>query len=344
MNKEILEYCIERKPKGATPDDGAPSWQDLAQEVYSRFGVDVSVSGLRGRVSEYRNLRSRQGRYVPGEGFVIPVAEKWGDGLAPLVSPTTDEQFEVVVSVSDIHFPYHNETLLASTLLLIEDINPHCIVINGDVNDFFQLSRFNQGLERLDELQEEIDMGVDFRRNLRYIAPNAVIRETLGNHDERLLSYVENNARSLSSLRALKPEALLQLDELEITLYGRSGFRIRPEFVFEHGHVVRSDAGASAKARLNNTLISGMMGHTHRMAEYPKYGYRNLTWYEQGCLCMRNAEYKIGETNWQPGFAVGHFSTRTSNFHVELVRAVNNGYIYGGKHYGNIYDEEMVLA
>lgn len=344
MNKEILEYCIERKPKGSTPDDGAPSWQHLAQEVYSRFGVDVSVSGLRGRVSEYRNLRARQGRYVPGEGFVIPVAEKWGDGLAPLVPPTTDQQFEVVVSVSDIHFPYHNETLLASTLLLIEDINPHCIVINGDVNDFFQLSRFNQGLERLDELQEEIDMGVDFRRNLRYIAPNAVIRETLGNHDERLLSYVENNARSLSSLRALKPEALLQLDELEITLYGRSGFRIRPEFVFEHGHVVRSDAGASAKARLNNTLISGMMGHTHRMAEYPKYGYRNLTWYEQGCLCMRNAEYKIGETNWQPGFAVGHFSTRTSNFHVELVRAVNNGYIYGGKHYGNIYDEEMVLA
>ena len=344
MNKEILEYCLERKPKGLTPEDGAPSWKQLADEVYSKFGVSVSVSGLRGRVSEYRSLKSRQGRYVPGTGFVIPVAEKWGEGIAPLVEPSTSEQFEVVVSLSDIHFPYHNESLLASTLLLIGDIQPHAVVLNGDINDFFQLSRFNQGLERLDELQEEIDMGVDFRRTLREIAPNAVMRENLGNHDERLLSYIENNARSLASLRALKPEALLQLEEFEITLYGRNGFRIRPEFVFEHGHVVRADAGASAKARLNNTLISGMMGHTHRMAEYPKYGYRNLTWYEQGCLCSRNAEYKIGETNWQPGFAVCHFSTRTSNFHVELVRAVNNGYIYGGKHYGNIYDEEAIYA
>jgi hypothetical protein len=84
------------------------------------------------------------------------------------------------------------------------------------------------------------------------------------------------------------------------------------------------------------------MGHTHRMAEYPKFGYRSLTWYEQGCLCSRNADYKIGETNWQPGFAVCHFSTKTENYHVELVRAVNNGYIYGGKHYGNVYDQELM--
>ena len=341
MNREILEYCLESKPKYSTK----PSWEDLAKQIEAEFGVEVgSIAGLRSRVAEYRSLKSRQGRYVPGEGFIVPKAERWGDGLAPLVPKTTEEHFEIVVSISDIHFPYHNMQLLESTLMLIEEIQPHVVVINGDVNDFFQLSRFNQGLERLDELQEEIDMGVSFRIALRNAVPNATIRENLGNHDERILSYIENNARSLASLRALKPESLLSLDDLEIELFGRAGHRIRQEFVFEHGHVVRSDAGASAKARLTNTLISGIMGHTHRMAEYPKFGYRNLTWYEQGCLCMRNAEYKIGETNWQPGFAVCHFSTKSDNYHVELVRAVNDGYIYGGKHYGNVYEQELIYA
>lgn len=336
MNKELLEYCLERKPKG----EPSPSWVELAEEI----GWEGSISGLRSRVAEYRKLKNRHQKYIPYVGFVIPDTEKWGDGVAPLLQPTTEELFEVAVSVSDIHFPYHNKELLEATLLLMEDIQPHVIVINGDVNDFFQLSRFNQGLERLDNLQEEIDMGYNFRRTLRDMFPNSTIRENLGNHDERILSYIENNARSLASLRALKPEALLGLDELEIMLFGRGGHRIRPEFVFEHGHVVRGEAGASAKARLTNTLISGIMGHTHRMAEYPKFGYRNLTWYEQGCLCSRSADYKIGETNWQPGIAVGHFSTKTENYHVELVRAVHNGYIYGGKHYGNVYDQELIYA
>lgn len=336
MDKEILEYCIRVREVDPDPDWKPLTWKDMVAVVYDTFGVRVSESGLRARVSEYKSLKERTKTYVPDVGFIIPDAEKWGTGIAPLVPVSTRDQWEVVVSLSDIHFPYHNKALIESTLNVIEDINPHVIVINGDVNDYFQLSRFNQGLERIDDLQLEIDMGVEFRATLRRMFPNATIRENLGNHDERLLSYVENNARSLTSLRALKPEVLLGLTELDITLFGRAGHRIRPEFVFEHGHVVRSEAGASAKARLTNTLISGMMGHTHRMAEYPKTGYRDLAWYEQGCLCSRDAEYKIGETNWQPGFAVCEFSTKSDAHHVELVKAVNEGYIWGGKHYGNV--------
>jgi predicted phosphodiesterase len=332
MDKHILEYCVANKDKGSTE----PSWAALLEQCQEIFDMgDTSASTLRARVSEYRRLKEGTQKYLPGVGFIIPDAEKWGSGLAPLVEPTTKERFETVVSLSDIHFPYHNKALLESTLEVLEDIQPHVVVLNGDVNDFFQLSRFNQGLERLDELQEEIDMGREFRAHVRNIVPNAVIRENLGNHDERILSYIENNARSLASLRALKPEILLGLDDLDITLYGRAGHRIRPDFVFEHGHIVRGEAGGSARARLNSTLISGIMGHTHRMAEYPKYGYRDLTWYEQGCLCSRQAEYKIGETNWQPGFAVCQFSTRSDSFHVDLIRAIGDGYIWGGKEYGN---------
>lgn len=265
----------------------------------------------------------------------IPSPELWGEGLARLVAPATTESFETVVFVSDIHAPYHDQNVISASLQLIKDIKPHRVIVNGDTNDFFQLSRFNKALERLDKLQEELDMGFTILKAFRDAAPDAIMDHTLGNHDERLLTYVSFQAQALKSLDALKPVNLLRLDELEANFHPRNGFRLRPEFLVEHGQVVRKDAGASAKARLNDTLISGIMGHTHRMGTAYRSGYKDLKWYEQGCLCMRNADYVIGETNWQPGIAVGQFSTKTENFHVELVPAVGQGFLFGGRRYGD---------
>lgn len=274
----------------------------------------------------------------------IPAPELWGEGLARLVKPATKEAFETVVFFSDIHAPYHDRDVISAAYQLVMDINPHRLVNNGDTNDFFQLSRFNKALERLDKLQEELDIGFEIRKGFRMAAPNAVFDETLGNHDERLLTYVSFQAQALKSLDALKPANLLRLDELEVNFHPRSGFRLREDFLVEHGQVVRKDAGASAKARLNDTLISGIMGHTHRLGTAYRSGYRDLRWFEQGCLCMRNADYVIGETNWQQGLAVGQFSTKTGNFHVELVPVVGRGFIFGGRQYGDTEAEPNVYG
>jgi predicted phosphodiesterase len=340
LQKEILEYCLSRKGKGSD----LPTWNDLAKEIFEVFNFQVnSVSGLRSRVAEYRRDRDSLARYVPGHGLIIPKSEGWGDGRAQLVEKATSRAWEIVVFISDIHAPHHNAAQFMAFIDLIHDIQPDVIVINGDTNDFFQLSRFNKSHEREDSLQEELDIGVDLRRAIRLACPNAVIRETLGNHCERILTYVQINAKALSSLRALSPEYLFGLKDLEIEHYGREGFLLRPEFVVEHGHVTRKDAGASAKTRLNDTMISGIMGHCHRLAGFHRSGYRKLSWYEQGCMCLPEADYVVGETNWQPGFAVGHFhTTKDDLFNVELVGAVNDGFIFGGKIYGNV--ESGVLS
>lgn len=274
----------------------------------------------------------------------IPSPELWGEGLARLITPSTKESFETVVFISDIHAPYHDSEVIGAALALIADVQPHMVVINGDTNDFFQLSRFNKALERLDKLQDELDVGFGIRKAVREAAPNAVIRETLGNHDERLLTYVSFQAQALRSLDALKPQNLLRLDELDIHFHPRNGFRLRENFLVEHGQVVRKDSGASAKARLNDTLISGIMGHTHRLGASYRSGYRDLAWYEQGCLCMRNPDYVIGEANWQQGIAVGQFSTKSENFHVELVPTVGRGFIFGGRQFGDTNGESNIYG
>lgn len=276
--------------------------------------------------------------------FDIPKAEIWGVGKAPLVDPATSGTWETVIFLSDMHVPYHDPVLIDSAIEVIMDVQPDRVVINGDTNDFFVISRFNRAMERLEMLQAELDMGKKIRALLRNAAPNAVFEETMGNHEERLITYPGFNAPALSSLNALKPANLLGLHDLEIRHWPQNGFRLRDDFLVEHGVAVRKHSGATAKSRLDDTLISGIMGHTHRMDSHRRSGYRDLAWYEQGCLCMLNPDYVKGEANWKQGFAIGLFSTKSENYNVQLIPAVGRGFIFDGKHYGNTNIEADIWA
>lgn len=245
-------------------------------------------------------------------------------GRAQLVKPATSEAWERVVFLSDVHVPYQDKPLVESALRLVRQWQPHRVVINGDVADLFILSRFNQSQERMDSLQDDIDEANDFRRSVREAAPQAVIDETLGNHDDRTLTYVKQNARALYSLRALQPENLFAYKELGITHHPGCGFLLRPGFLVKHGTIVRGEAGASAKGELLAAGISGISGHTHRLGSYSRAGYVERSWYEQGCLCRVDPDYvKGGVPNWQQGIAIGEFSTRSDAFQVQLVPGVD---------------------
>jgi hypothetical protein len=276
--------------------------------------------------------------------FDIPKAELWGNGKAPVVDHATSNQWETVFGVNDIHVPYHDEELLHAVAELAAYVDPDRFVINGDTNDFFGISRYNRANERLDLLQTELDQGKQIRKVFRNAVPNATMEETLGNHEERLLTYPGFNAPALRSLNSLKPNVLLGLDELEIRHWPTNGFRLREDFLVEHGATIRAQSGATAKARLDATLISGVMGHTHRFGEFRRSGYRELAWFETGCLCKLNPDYVQTEANWKQGVWVGLFSTKTENWNVQLIPAVGRGFIYDGRHFGDTAAEHDIFV
>ena len=257
----------------------------------------------------------------------------WGYGPGPLVHPATTEETETLVSISDLHIPYHDEQVVDSAIRLIRRLRPHNVVINGDVADFFQLSRFNTGTERMDDLQDEIDAANSIRKRIRKAAPDARIIENEGNHDHRFHKYVEEEARALKSLRDLDPRRQFMYDDLDIHWFPGAGFRIRKEFLVKHGTIVRGEAGASAKGEHLLSGISGISGHTHRLAPYRREGYTKRVWWEQGCLCKLTPEYIVGSPNWTQGIVVCQFSTTSDAFLVEPVEAVDGKLVYGGKAY-----------
>lgn len=269
--------------------------------------------------------------YPKGDITLNSVSESWGSGPARLTQPATNEETERVLFLSDLHAPFHDEAIFASALRLIKKVKPHRIVINGDTNDFFQLSRFNTAMERLDLLQSELDAGNVLRARIRAAAPNAVIHETEGNHDSRLVSYVSKNAHALRSLDAIKPESLFAWRELNIESHGIEGFLLRRNFLVIHGGIVRQEAGATAKAEALKHGLNGASGHTHRLAFYRKTSYDPLEWWESGCLCQLSPDYVPGVPNWQHGLLIGHFSTSSDAFIIEPVNAFNGNLFYGGK-------------
>jgi predicted phosphodiesterase len=251
-----------------------------------------------------------------------------------LVPPSTAELTERVVFLSDIHTPYQDDRMVDAAAELVADIQPHRVVLNGDIADFFQLSRFNKGLDRLDTLQEELDLANEIRTRFRIAAPNAMIHETEGNHDSRLRTFVQLNARALTSLRDLKPERLNAWALNDIFPHGDNGFLLRSHFLVKHGNLVRGEAGASAKAECLAANVSGATGHTHKLAPYIKTGYQNRVWWEGGCLCRTDPDYVPGgNPNWQNGLLVGQFSTKSAAFVIEPVTRYEDSLIYGGKRY-----------
>ena len=289
----------------------------------------------------YNSLHYDPYRYDPE--FDIPKSELWGEGKAPVIKlPKKD--WVTVMGVNDIHVPYHDEVLVTASIAIAKVIDPDIFILNGDINDFFAISRFNKANERLDILQYEIDMGIDVRRAYRAALPNAQFEETIGNHEERLITYPAFNAPALKSLSALKPSKLMGLDELEIRHWPMNGFRLKDDFLVEHGSVIRSQSGYTAKARLDATLISGVMGHTHRADSHSRTGFRELQWYETGCLCKLNPDYVRNEANWKQAFWVGTISTKTDNFNIQLIKATGRGFIFDGKHYGETSQEADIWS
>jgi hypothetical protein len=287
------------------------------REIAAQLGIAQST------VSKYFN---RARLVMPGPA--------WGLGPAKLVEPAVKYGDELVVFLSDPHYPWQDNLMIRSALRIIQSLAPDRVVLNGDVNDFFALSRFNKGLDRLDTLQEELDEGNRFRATLRDFAGGAIIDETEGNHDSRIRTYVQTQARALVSLRNLKPENLLDWKVNEINPHGDNGFLLRPQFLVKHGSIARGTSGATAKAEYEAAGISGTSGHIHRFETFIRDGYVQREWHTSGCLSRLDPDYvKGGVPNWRQGLLVGTFSTKSDAFEIESAKRFGDGLLFGGQVY-----------
>jgi predicted phosphodiesterase len=255
------------------------------------------------------------------EGFFAEYKKEL-KGIVPIV------ESKKVVCINDVHVPFQNNKMIENFVRLIEEEQPDEIILNGDMVDFYDLSSFDKDPAREESLQDELDTLYRMLLVFRGACPNAKITYVEGNHEDRLRRYLWKKATALQSLRSLKLETLLKLDELGIELVKKY---VVNGFTFAHGKIVRQYSSYSAKAEYDARGCSGMSGHTHRMGSFCKTtSLGTFGWWENGCGCDLTPEY-VDEPNWQNGFSVIYFDDNA--FDVHQVYVNKGSFRFNGKRY-----------
>ncbi len=231
----------------------------------------------------------------------------------------------------DMQIPYHDPVATKLFVGFIKRTQPDEVFLNGDIYDFYSCSRFSKDPSRMDNLQEELDIGKEILQSIIDAAPKATIHFIKGNHEERLRKYLWNNAHAFAKLRSLSLPKLLGLWELGIKFH-KEGCWFGDLYI-THGSVIRKHAGYTARAEFEKNGCSGLSNHSHRDG---KYTVRNrgghFVWFENYCLCDLKPEYVEGIANWTQGFS---YVTRIGNRPmVEQIAIIGGKYIYGGQIYG----------
>ena len=243
-------------------------------------------------------------------------------------------KYKRVLFVSDIHCPYQDKLALKAMYNFMDWWKPQEVIILGDLVDFYSISNFSRDPERVLQLQEELDQAVVVLDQIRKRANSSTIYFLRGNHENRLKKYLWSKAQELSGLRALRLKELLEFDRLKIQYEDKSQIKYGSVMV-KHGSIVRRYAGYTAKGEFDKNGLSGVSGHTHRLAQYRHTNEADsYVWTESGCLCQLQADYLDCEkANWQQGFSIGYFKENSNRFLIETVPIIKNKALYGGKEF-----------
>lgn len=208
---------------------------------------------------------------------------------------------QTIAVIGDIHCPYHDPRAVKIAVKILKDLEPHRVILIGDVVDFYSISRYDKKPNRINDLQSDCDQTHDLLTEIVSASTRSKYEYIEGNHENRLSRFLLTKAPELWSLRVLSVPELLRLGELGIEYKHET--RVG-NMTATHGHFARNHSGYTARAMAEGygTVI---FGHTHRLgAHYRRDGRGEIAAFENGCLCGLTPEFITGVADWQHGFSI----------------------------------------
>ena len=257
--------------------------------------------------------------------------------FAPSVSST---KFYTVVS--DVHIPHHDKEAVTTVLEYVKDLRPHGIVYNGDILDFYEISRFNSGsLKKLENqrFKDTWDQGNAFLDNFMKAAGNRLEEQYWndGNHEDRLARWIEHEGNGVfADDEAFSIPGRLKLKERGITYNPVSdkAYVKLGHLLITHG---RFATKYSAAKHLDTYRHSILIGHTHSPQVFFGPGFLHpQVCYVSGHLADTKSvamDYSSEPNAWVQGFATVAVK-KSGNFSVQLHTLWDGQFEVGGTTYG----------
>lgn len=232
--------------------------------------------------------------------------------------------------LSDIHIPFQHDQALAIALHHGAENNITGIVLNGDIMDCYDLSRFSKELNR-PSIGEELEMTRNFLKYLTQLFPGAKIWFKEGNHEERMRHYILRNARELGKLQEVSLEYLLGFKDLGIVHVKREIIKAGKLNIM-HGHEMGESVFSPvnpARGTFLKTKASVLHGHNHQRSTHRENTLNEdpIVVHSTGCLCHMTPEYRpYAYMKWCHGAALVEVH-KGGRFNVENFE-INKGEIY----------------
>ena len=366
-----------------------PSRQSIGKlaQLLDRQNIDIDEIGDIKKISVYQSLtKDADGEAQVHDLVGIQISPSWETGPEwPVIQPgptiklpksaTTKKKtaLKTCVVLPDMQIGYfrnregeleatHDESAIAIALAITKDINPEMVVMVGDNLDLPELGKYRLSPAFQQTTQASIDRATEICAETRAAAPNAQISWLAGNHEERLTSFMLDNAMAAFGIRRGKhPESwpvlsipnLCRLDDFGIEYlsgYPASMVWINEHIKVIHGDLVRSGS-STAMAYLKREKISVIYGHIHRRewAEMTREDYdgpKTVTAASPGCLARIDGAVPStkGGTdldgrplkryeNWQQGLAVVQYEEGDGKFNMEMVTIREGWSFYRDKEY-----------
>lgn len=231
---------------------------------------------------------------------------------------------KLAVVFNDLHIPFHDENLLHIALKCCIDVKPNLIILNGDFFDFYGISRFDSSPNRADDLEYELTIGREVLQLIRYAFPRARIVFIMGNHEERLTSFLSRGKnKALFNLSCLKIPNLLNFEKYKIE-FCEDKFYLNKKFIITHGS---KEGLEPAKAQGLSLMKNGISGHAHKTQKFERnFLDLNIEWNSTGCMCkIEELKYatKFSHT-WNKGFCFVKYDDK--NFQVSNIKYLGNSF------------------
>ena len=255
--------------------------------------------------------------------------------------PFDGKRVQTMLIGSDFHDKEVDPFCLSVFIDTAKRIQPNIIVLNGDILDLYEFSRFDR-----DPRQEDLKGRFDFVREnifkpLREACPNAQIDLMLGNHEQRLLKHLADRTpylRVLMDLWGMTLAKLFGLEEFEINL--RSKWDLSAWKAGEtrsqatRNYEVYYDCFVCNHTGNEGFGYSGTSGHTHQPNVKTTVNVNGpIVWTVTGGMCRTTAEYTTTMEKWHNSFLIVHVDTQKKQVIPEHILFTDHMTCVGGKYY-----------
>jgi len=212
-----------------------------------------------------------------------------------------------ILLLSDIHIPFHDVKSLTKAIQLGIDNKVDTVLLNGDIADNYQVSRFEKD-PRKRSFKSEIEMVKDFLKRIRLTFNKAKIYYKQGNHEERWESFLKRKAPELLDMTEFKFDVILGLNELDISYISDKRIIKVGNLNILHGHELGSSSFSPvnpARSFFLRAKTNIIAGHHHQTSEHIEHDINgnHIKAYSTGCLCSLVAEY-MPLNKWNHGISL----------------------------------------